>query len=282
MTKTGIPHSSRPAGIHNTAAKILSSRDMGRGASTTGRGRKMTQHLLKTWDFIERMEQAPDALGVESCLMDLAELFGFSAVFGGVVPDANAAREEIPSRILVQRMPIEWASRYNDHDYVFRDPIVSHLQGARTPFTWDDAYAAAPNLSDVKLIRGEAGDFGLRAGHVVPVPTLDGSLAAISFGGAAPEMSGDAKDALTFAAAYAVGRLLHVPRRCIDIEVNMTPRETDVLLWAAEGKSDWDIATILGISRPTVLKHMRSAREKLDAMNRTHAVVKAIRGRLIS
>ena len=242
----------------------------------------MTQHLLKTWDFIEKMERAPDAPGVEACLMALAEMFGFTAVFGGVVPGGDATRNDIPSRILVQRMPVEWTKRYNDHDYVFKDPIVSHLQSARAPFTWDDAYTASLNPADVKLIRGEASDFGLRAGHVVPVPTLDGSRAAISFGGDAPEISGDAKDALTFAASYAVGRLLHVPRRPADIEVNMTPRETDVLLWAAEGKSDWDIATILGISRPTVLKHMRSAREKLDAMNRTHAVVKAIRNRLIS
>lgn len=242
----------------------------------------MTQHLLKTWDFIERMEQAPDARSVEDCLMELAEVFGFTAVFGGVVPGDGATREEIPSRVLVQRMPLEWTRRYNNRDYVFKDPIVSHLQSARAPFTWHDAYVASRNPADVKLIRGEASDFGLRAGHVVPVPTLDGSLAAISFGGDAPEMSGDAKDALSFAAAYAVGRLLHVPRKPVDVEVNMTPRETDVLLWAAEGKSDWDIAMILGISRPTVLKHVRSAREKLDAMNRTHAVVKAIRGRLIS
>ncbi|MBS7554839.1 autoinducer binding domain-containing protein [Ancylobacter dichloromethanicus] len=227
------------------------------------------------------MEQAPDALGVENCLIDLAALFGFTTVFGGVVPNPSVSREEIPSRILVQRMPIEWTKRYNDRDYVFRDPIVSHLQSVRAPFSWDEAYAASLNAADVKLIRGEAGEFGLRIGHVVPVPTLDGSLATISFGGEAPEMSADAKDALTFAAAYAVGRLLHVPRRSVDVEVTMTPRETDVLLWAAEGKSDWDIATILGISRPTVLKHMRSARDKLDAMNRTHAVVKAIRGRLI-
>ncbi|MGA0565168.1 helix-turn-helix transcriptional regulator [Ancylobacter sp. VNQ12] len=239
----------------------------------TYRTTSASQHLYKTWDFIERMEQAPDALSVERCLMDLAELFGFTSVFGGVVPGQEVTREEIPSRIIIQRMPIEWARRYNNHDYVFRDPIVSHLQSARAPFSWDEAYAASLNSTDVKLIRGEASAFGLRAGHVVPVPTLDGSLATISFGGEAPEMSADATDALTFAAAYAVGRLLHVPRRSVDVEVAMTPRETDVLLWAAEGKSDWDIATILGISRPTVLKHMRSARDKLDAMNRTHAVV---------
>lgn len=242
---------------------------------------KMTQHLVKTWDFIERMEQAPNATGIERCLLDLAGLFGFTSVFGGVVPDSDTPRTDIGSRILIQRMPSEWMKRYNERDYVFRDPIVAHLQDARTPFGWADAYEQCPRPEDVRLIEGEAREFGLRSGHVVPVPTLDGRITAISFGGSDAETSDEAKDALTFAAAYAVGRLLHVPRVTNDAEVRITPRETDCLLWAAEGKSDWDIATILGISRPTVLKHVRSARDKLDAANRTHAVVKAMRRHLI-
>jgi len=242
---------------------------------------KVAEHLIKTWDFIERMERAPDAVGVERCLLDLAGLFGFTSVFGGVVPTPETPRSEIASRVLLQRMPSEWTKRYNERGYLFRDPIVSHLQNARAPFTWDDAYEVCGRSADVRLIRGEATEFGLRYGHVVPIPTLDGSIAAISFGGSDPETSAEAKDALTFAASYAIGRFLHVPRQSVDAAVRVTPREIDCLLWAAEGKSDWDIATILGISRFTVLKHIRSARDKLDAANRTHAVVKAIRQHLI-
>lgn len=239
------------------------------------------KYLLKTWDFIDRMERAPNAIGVERCLQDLASLFGFTAVFGGLVPDTYTPCSEIKSRILIQQMPSEWMKRYNERNYVFRDPIVSHLQTARTPFSWGDAYEQCSRPEDVRLIHGEAREYGLRYGHVVPVPTLDGAITAISFGGRHPEVSDEAKDALTFAASYAVGRLLHVPREPSDSEVRVTPREIDCLLWAAEGKSDWEIATILGISRPTVLKHVRSARDKLDAMNRTHAVVKAMRRDLI-
>lgn len=242
---------------------------------------KTTKHLIKTWSFIEQMEQAPDAPGVEDCLLDLASHFGFTTIFGGVVPNPHTPPSEVPSRILLQRMPAEWKTRYNRAGYVFRDPIVNHLQYARSPFLWDEAYAACPYDDDVKLIQGEASEFGLCHGHVVPVPTLDGSVAAISFGGLDPERSDEVRDALTFAASYAVGRLLHAPRTSRDTEVRMTPREADCLTWAAEGKSDWDIGIILGISRSTVMKHIRSARDKLDAVNRTHAVVKALRRRLI-
>lgn len=156
------------------------------------RGSKMTQHLLKTWDFIERMERAPDAVGVERCLLDLAGLFGFTAVFGGVVPNADTPRSEINSRILIQRMPNEWMKRYNERDYVFRDPIISHLQAARAPFSWDEAYELCPHPEDVRLIDGEAREFGLRRGHVVPVPTLDGRITAISFGGLDAETGDEA------------------------------------------------------------------------------------------
>jgi LuxR family quorum sensing-dependent transcriptional regulator len=241
----------------------------------------MTEHLVKTWDFIERMEQAQDAAGVEDCLLELANLFGFTSVFGGVVPGPHTRPSEVPSSILVQRMPGEWIRRYNGRGYVFRDPIVQQLQHARAPFSWEEAYAHGVEIGDVRLIRGEAKEFGLVHGHVVPIPTLDGKVTAISFGGHDPECSKEATDALTFAAGYAVGRLLHVPRATLDGEIHITPREADCLLWAAEGKSDLDIAVILGISRSTVLKHLRSARDKLDAANRTHAVVKAMRRRLI-
>jgi LuxR family quorum sensing-dependent transcriptional regulator len=236
----------------------------------------MTLQLLKTWDFIERMEQAPDLDGIERCLLDLAGLFGLTTIFGGIVPDDDTPRSEIPSRILLQRMPTDWTRRYNEQQYVFRDPILSYLQTARIPFSWDEAPEQCARPDNIRLIHGEASEFGLLGGHVVPVPTLDGTIAAISFGGDYPELDDEARDALTLAANYAVGRLLHVPRKMRDTEVRITPREIDYLLWAPEGKTHLDIATILGISRPTVLKH-RSAREKLDATNRTHAVVKATR-----
>lgn len=229
---------------------------------------------MKIWDFIERIEHAPDALGVERCLLELASHFGFTTAFGGIVPGPYTSRSEIKSRILLQRLPHDWAQRYNERHYVFRDPIVHHLQTERSPFSWSEAYARCSSRSDVRLVRGEAREFGLREGYVVPIPTLDGSITAISFGGFHSDISEEGRDALTFAASYAIGRLLHQSSDCEFNGAKLTPREMDCLLWAAEGKSDWDISVILGISKPTVIKHLRAARDKLGAMNRAHAVLK--------
>lgn len=52
----------------------------------------------------------------------------------------------------------------------------------------------------------------------------------------------------------------------------LTPRERDALTWVAEGKSDWEIAVILGLSRTTIRFHVDNARKKLGAVNRAQAV----------
>jgi len=54
-----------------------------------------------------------------------------------------------------------------------------------------------------------------------------------------------------------------------------------VLQWAAEGKTDWEIGMILGLSEHTADKFIRLACRKLYAANRTHAVAQAIRLGLI-
>jgi DNA-binding CsgD family transcriptional regulator len=62
---------------------------------------------------------------------------------------------------------------------------------------------------------------------------------------------------------------------------SLTPREREVLWWAAQGKSAWEIGGILHISKRTVDGHTHNAMRKLGAANRTQAVAIALRERLI-
>jgi len=58
--------------------------------------------------------------------------------------------------------------------------------------------------------------------------------------------------------------------------VGVSLREKEILILAANGMSDTGIARFLSISPRTVAVHMRNIRAKLDASNRTHAVVQAL------
>ena len=55
----------------------------------------------------------------------------------------------------------------------------------------------------------------------------------------------------------------------------LTPRETEVLRWLAEGKSNGEIGTILGIALGTVKLHVEHILAKLGVENRTVATARA-------
>ena len=57
----------------------------------------------------------------------------------------------------------------------------------------------------------------------------------------------------------------------------MTSREAEVLLWLSRGKSNRDIADILGLSPRTVNKHLEQMFEKLGVENRASATALAVR-----
>ena len=56
----------------------------------------------------------------------------------------------------------------------------------------------------------------------------------------------------------------------------LTHREIEILSWTQKGKSNGEIAEILGISQLTVKNHVQKILRKLGANNRTQAVAKGI------
>jgi len=70
-----------------------------------------------------------------------------------------------------------------------------------------------------------------------------------------------------------------------DVETLMTPlshREMEILKYVAEGNANKRIASALNISEQTIKNHITSIMRKLNANDRTHAVVLAIRGGWLS
>lgn len=59
-------------------------------------------------------------------------------------------------------------------------------------------------------------------------------------------------------------------------KLGLTPRATETLLWLAQGKTNPDIAAILGISESTVKKHVQEIFEKLGVETRGAAAVRAL------
>jgi len=62
----------------------------------------------------------------------------------------------------------------------------------------------------------------------------------------------------------------------------LSRREIQVLYWVRQGKTNHDIAQILGISAPTVKNHLQKLMRKLNVANRAQAVAKSATLRLVA
>jgi len=60
------------------------------------------------------------------------------------------------------------------------------------------------------------------------------------------------------------------------LTLGLTPRAAETLLWLCQGKTNSDIATILGITESTVKKHVQEIFEKLGTETRGAATVRAL------
>jgi len=60
------------------------------------------------------------------------------------------------------------------------------------------------------------------------------------------------------------------------LKLDLTPRAAEVLLWVAQGKTNGDIAAILGISESTIKKHLLEIFQKLNVETRGAATLRAL------
>ena len=102
--------------------------------------------------------------------------------------------------------------------------------------------------------------------------TKDCSLDEIA---TAVRLAGDGQTALS--AELAAALLTETRRLTAAEESGISPREIEVLELIAEGSSPPEVAKQLYISVKTVKNHLSSIYEKLDARDRTQAVLKAVR-----
>ena len=58
--------------------------------------------------------------------------------------------------------------------------------------------------------------------------------------------------------------------------LGLTPREAEVLLWISQGKTNYEVAVIVGAKSGTVRKHVEHILSKLSVENRTAAAAIAL------
>lgn len=173
----------------------------------------------------------------------------------------------------------EWVEHYKTENFVEIDPVVPAGLRNILPTDWS---TFDRKDSQLKRFFGEADDFGVGTqGITIPARSSSGDVAMLSVTGNMPpkEWSLFRKYFIRefqIIAAASHDMILRVNGANIE-KPRLSPREIECLKWASEGKTYDDIATIMNISRGTVKSYMEMTRSKLNALNTTHTVTRAIR-----
>jgi LuxR family quorum sensing-dependent transcriptional regulator len=230
-------------------------------------------------DFIERLEayrRVPDAM---DALETAFGRFGFETIIVTGLPNPD---QQFAQMVLAKRWPTEWFKIYTEKHYDRVDPVVRKCRRSVNPFEWSEAPYDADLEPGAAEVMNRASDFRMSRGFIVPIHGLTGYEAAVSLGGVHLDLNSRSKPALHLMAMYGFERIRRLLEPTPGPSALLTPREREVMSWAAQGKSAWEIGEILHIRQRTAEEHLATTARKLGAVNRTHAVALAIRRKIIS
>ena len=177
--------------------------------------------------------------------------------------------------------PETWCAGSAAYDYVCfeNNPLLEAIRGGQTRYRFTDF---APRE---KARYGSYWD-AMSEAHIGDAlcATSYGrhrTITSLHLGFREPDLSpGDAL-AIQLAGLMLTEHLMSFAAPAGEDAVKLTARERDAVAWVAEGKSDWEISVILGVSESTVRFHVDNARKKLGAVNRAQAVARLAAARML-
>lgn len=118
----------------------------------------------------------------------------------------------------------------------------------------------------------------------VPVHLPFGQIGAVSFNPIDRSKTDLSEEFLAFSDAFGVYARTFIAtyvsavgsHQALPPETRLSKREVECLRWAAIGKTDLEISMIMARSRATVRFHIHNAATKLNAVNRSQTVFKAL------
>lgn len=226
------------------------------------------------WAFLKNAGSFPDIESLQDAFARAVGAFGFNQFSCSLVIEAGKAPAP---KALFGRSNKAWDDHYLERGYLRVDPCVRLLFSAPGPFTWSDL-GPEHQTAESRLILADAADAGTHEGFVVPV--WDGKQNFYGVRLLSPEREFDANARATLHALATVYvcegvKLIEMADDTLPANTPLTRRETECLKWVAEGKSDWDISELLGISEATVHAHVEKAKKKIGVRSRVQAVVVA-------
>jgi LuxR family quorum sensing-dependent transcriptional regulator len=229
-------------------------------------------------DAIERLEHCATLSDAVEVMAVAVARFGFETILVTGLPEPG---QRFSQRVIARRWSAEWFAHYTEENLDRVDPVARHCRRSAAPFEWVEAPYDPDTEREAAAVMRRAIDFRMARGFTVPIHGPAGYRAGVSLGGVDLDLNRHSKPALHLLTIYGFDQIHRLRQPYKTPHRSLTPREREVLNWAAHGKSAWEVGEILHIAQRTAEEHMATASRKLGAMNKTHAVAIAIRRKLI-
>lgn len=190
----------------------------------------------------------------------------------------------ISTRIRIDNYPEEWVSELVSRKLAAHDPVHSASRKTNSGFAWQDIGSIIRLGERHRTILARSRYHGIGAGFTVPANIAgepSGSCSfAVRIGTELPSSRLLCAELIGAHAFRAARRILGLPRT--QDRPHLSRREIECLRLVAVGKSDWEAATILGISVETARQYLKRARAAYDVATRTQLVVHGLRDEWVS
>nr|WP_234886849.1 helix-turn-helix transcriptional regulator [Sinorhizobium terangae] len=231
------------------------------------------QENHRRYDLHEELEKALNRVDFFRIFHTLALRFGFGH-FGILQLGNENDACMLSSRLVLHDLPSGLTEEY-DKRHRFGDSIVyKALHASNISSVWR---ANDPALRGQSLVS----QLGFELLLCVPVnAATTGARYAVLFLGDGEDIEQGEHYELCYSAASAFDYFYRA-MLANKAGMGLTPRETEILKWISHGKTASEIALIVSVSEHTVNSHTATILKKLDVVNRTQMVAKAIREQII-
>lgn len=228
-------------------------------------------------EFAQAVERAASLAELETIIDAMAREMGFR--YFALTHHVDIPRAPLPA-IRLHSYPPGWVDYFDAQRLGPSDPVHRASQLTNVGFRWS-RLAEMVHLSprDLDILR-RSQRAGLGDGFTVPAHVPGESAGSCSFATAVGrEIRTDWSPLIQLVGALAFeGARRHSGMRMLGVDrrPRLTDRQRDCIYWASRGKSDWEIARILGLGHDTVIQHLKQARERYGVAKRTQLMVHAL------
>ncbi len=237
----------------------------------------MIRPQINLQNTIEEMKNANNEAQIINILTKLCIKISCSRFQYVPTPESpNALSEQL---LRIGNYDEEFKTIYQNGISALIDPVHHLVIKDANPVFWRKVYLAARGSKERELI-SKFRNQGIKDGLSIPIHGPLGCIAVLNF--AASEILQIDECLVEDIIIIAIIGFQKL-KKCLALSLEakkplpvLTIREIECLQWVLEGKTNWEIGVLIGVSARTVQFHLGNCQIKLNAGNRIQAAVQAL------